>query len=154
MTIKQLEKLGEPDIQIAQLRIWIHGRQFPEAADYWDGNWLNVTACCIGDGSSVRAQGSIIHLGEIVGLLGDCETLYESLSGRAELKCIEPNLNVRLESESGGHIGVTIDITADHMSESHQFIDGMDQTYLPPIISACRNVLERFPLRDADGRIL
>jgi len=39
-------KLGMPDLKLEGLQIWIHGRQFPDAADYWDGNWLRVTAHC------------------------------------------------------------------------------------------------------------
>ena len=150
MTHERIEKLGEADIEIGGLRVWVHGREFPDASDYWDGNWLNVTASCIGAGSSVYAHGSIIHLSEIAGLLHELEALYETLSGEAELKCIEPNLGVKLESKSAGHIGLTIQITPDHLSERHQFVDAMDQTFLPPIIAACRSLVERYPIRDAD----
>ena len=38
-----LDHLGEPDIKLAGLQIWVHGRQFPDSDDYWDGNWLYVT---------------------------------------------------------------------------------------------------------------
>ena len=31
---------------------WVHGWQFPEAQDLWDGNWLNVTAHCGQSGAS------------------------------------------------------------------------------------------------------
>ena len=57
-------KLGDPDIKIAALKIWVHGRQFEDAQDYWDGNWLRVTAHCGADGGSALAHGSILHLGE------------------------------------------------------------------------------------------
>ncbi|MFC4159857.1 hypothetical protein [Chitinimonas lacunae] len=46
MNLRELEALGEPDLLIAGLRVWIHGSQFPNAVDYWDGNWLRVTAYC------------------------------------------------------------------------------------------------------------
>jgi hypothetical protein len=38
------EILGEPDIKISGLEIWIHGNQFPDENDYWDGNWMDITA--------------------------------------------------------------------------------------------------------------
>jgi hypothetical protein len=40
----ELERLGEPDLVIAGLRVWVHGRQFPQAVDYWDGNWRHCGA--------------------------------------------------------------------------------------------------------------
>lgn len=52
-------KFGTPDLKLQGLQIWVHGRQFPDAADYWDGNWLRVTAHCGESGASVFATGSI-----------------------------------------------------------------------------------------------
>jgi len=150
MSQRELEHLGDPDLTIAGLRVWVHGRQFPEATDYWDGNWLRVTARCNYPGSSVRVHGAIIHLGELVGLLRGCERLYETLTGRAELACIEPNLRVTLNAETGGHIQVCISITPDHLSENHSFTDGFDQTFLPPIIAACKRILDQFPVREEE----
>src|SRR5882724_344446 len=39
---KYAEQLGTPDIKLSGLQIWVHGRQFPNATDYWDGNWLRI----------------------------------------------------------------------------------------------------------------
>ena len=150
MDSRELESLGEPDLVIAGLRIWVHGRQFPQSADYWDGNWLRVTAYCMYPQSIVRAHGAIIHLGEIVGLLNECENLYKTLNGQACLRCIEPNLGVELTAESGGHINVRLTITPDQLTESHNFTDGIDQTYLLPIISACQAILTKFPVREPE----
>jgi len=150
MKQREVENLGEHDLEIAGLRVWIHGRQFPDSTDYWDGNWLRVTAYCTYQ-SAVRVHGSLIHLREIAGLLQGCERLYQTLEGRAALECLEPNLRVELVAETGGHIHVVISITPDHMSETHSFTDGFDQTYLPPVIAACKRILERFPMRGAEG---
>ena len=38
------ENIGEPDIKISGLEIWIRGNQFSDSRDYWDGNWMNITA--------------------------------------------------------------------------------------------------------------
>jgi hypothetical protein len=150
MDIRELKNLGDPDLQIAGLRIWIHDRQFPEATDYWDGNWLRVTAFCVYPDSVVRAHGSIIHLREIAGLLAGCEQLYETLKGTAALACMEPNLAVELTGETGGRIGVSLSITPDNLTESHKYFDGFDQTFLPPLISSCRSILKRFPIREGE----
>ena len=144
----KLEQLGEPDLVIAGLRVWVHGRQFPQAVDYWDGNWLRITACCVYPDSMVRAQGPILHLGELAGLLRECEELYKTLQGGAALRCIEPNLAVELKAENGGRIRAKLSITPDHLKESHSFEEEIDQTYLPPVIRSCQAIVEKFPIRD------
>jgi hypothetical protein len=30
----------EPDLKLDGFSLWVFGRQFPDANDYWDGNWL------------------------------------------------------------------------------------------------------------------
>src|SRR5262249_8904413 len=103
MNSADLEHLGEPDLQVAGLRVWVHGRECPNAVDYWDGNVLRVTAYCKYPDSMVRVHGSLVHLREIVGLLRSCENLYQTLEGRAALECLEPNLGVELLAGTGGH---------------------------------------------------
>uniref|UniRef100_UPI0037BE5CD3 WapI family immunity protein n=1 Tax=Ideonella sp. TaxID=1929293 RepID=UPI0037BE5CD3 len=88
---------------------------------------------------------------DIYGLLHETETLYQSLEGRAELRCIEPTLGVELSAQTCGHIQVKISITPDHINESHSYTDGFDQTYLPPIITGCKAILSKFPLRESEA---
>jgi len=151
MNLDEFERLGEPDLVIAGLRVWIHGRQFPQSVDYWDGNWLRVTAYSVYQDSMVRAHGSILHLGELADLLRECEELYKTLQGCAALRCIEPNLAVELNAENGGCIRARVSITPDHMNESHSFEQEIDQTYLPPIIGSCQAILGKFPIRDPEA---
>jgi hypothetical protein len=150
MISRDLESLGDPDLQIAGFRLWVHGRQFPQSQDYWDGNWLIVTAHCSYSQSSVSAHGSFVHLGEIYRLLQETEALFQTLQGKAELRCMEPNLSVELLAQTGGHIRVKISLTPDNMTESHSYTDGLDQTYLPPVIAGCKAILAKFPLREAE----
>lgn len=146
----ELQRIRDPDLKISGLSVWIHGRQFPDAFDYWDGNWLRVSAVCQYPNARVSADGPIIHLGEVAGLLRGLEELYKSLKGKAALECIEPNLRARLESMTLGRISVIIEITPDHMTQSHRFMDEIDQTMLPPVISACRKILDEYPIKDAE----
>ena len=151
MNLRELEQLGEPDLEIAGLRVWIHGRQFTQALDYWDGNWLRVTAYCAYPDSMVRTHGPLIHLGEVFGLLRECERLYQSLQGSAALRCIEPNLALEFIAESGGRIRIRLSITPDHMFESHSYTEEIDQTYLPPIIGSCQAILAKYPIRQPEA---
>jgi len=144
MDARELNLLGEPDLAIAGLHIWIHGRQYPDSSDFDDMNWLRVTAYCIYPNAMVRTHGSIIQLSELSTLLKECEHLYKTLQGKAELRCLEPNLGVELVSETLGHIKVLLSITPDNHTESHRFFDGIDQSYLPPLIASIRTILKRF----------
>ena len=51
------DQLGAPAIRLAGFQLWVHGRQFPDSQDCWDGNWLNVTAHCDAAKGSVWALG-------------------------------------------------------------------------------------------------
>ena len=150
MQWRNLESLGQPDVSIGGLKLWIHGRQFPDAPDYWDGNWLRVTACCSSPNSVVCTDGPIVHLGEIVGLLRTVQRLYASLKGEAALQCIEPNLDVKLQAEWNGAIRVSIAITPDQLTERHTFEEVLDQSHLPNLIAQCELVLAAYPVREPE----
>jgi len=139
--------LEEPNIQLAGLKIWVHGRQFPDARDYDDANWLIVTARCEAEGARVQTTGPIIHLSEISAWLRECESLQKTLSGQAELACMEPELSVLLVAESLGHISMTVCVTPDHLRQRHEFIFDLDQTYLEGLIVACQKLLVTYPVK-------
>jgi hypothetical protein len=143
-----IDRLGAPQIQLAGLQIWIHGRQFPDDDDFWDGNWLRVTAHCGADGGEVTVSGPIIHLSEIERWRAAIEQMDEALSGRAKL-CgdYEPNLTVDLTMDHLGHVAIDVRITPDQLTQSHRFKFEADQTYLRPLLLQCADVLHGFPLR-------
>lgn len=141
------QNLGKADIEIAGLQIWVHGRQFPDSHDYWDGNWLSVTACCEAKGACVWVAGNIIHLSEIHILLSGAEKLYRDLKGKAELPCMEPELSLELTAKSQGQIEMTVDITPDNLSQGHSFMFKIDQSYLPGLLTGCKKVMHKFPVK-------
>ncbi len=147
MRPEDLARFGEPDICIGALRIWVHGRQFPDAQDYWDGNWLMTTAMYRSPGSWVCTSGPILRLDELVQLMTEGERLYSSLAGTATLPCIEPNLRVKMTGNGRGQIEVEVAITSDQILEEHRFRDQIDQTLLPQIIQACHAIISKYPVR-------
>jgi hypothetical protein len=136
-----------PDIRLAGLEIWVHGRQFPYTEDYWDGNWINITAHCGASGVNVWIDGNIIHLPEIAHLLAGAEALYKNIETMAELSCMEPQLSFVLESTGLDHINATVRITPDHLAQKHEFFFEIDYSYLPKLIRECKGVLERYPVK-------
>jgi hypothetical protein len=140
-------ELGEADLKIGEFSLWIFGCQFPDAKDYWDGNWLNVLAQVEASDARVRARGSIVHLSELMGFCDELEVLERIIVGSAHLKCIEPHLRISLKGDKTGHVQMTTEITPNQLTQSHKFNATIDQSFLKPAIGQLRKILERFPIK-------
>jgi len=136
-----------PDLCIENFKLWVIGRQFPDATDYWDGNWLDVAVNYTGNSSDVRVGGSILHLSELQKWLIECKQIYATLSGEAHLKCMEPNLDVKIKMEIRGRCKFFIFLSNDPLIEKHSFIFELDQSYLPPLIQSLEALLHSYPLK-------
>jgi hypothetical protein len=142
------ENLGEPALKVAGFQLWVHGRQFPEADDYYDGNWLRVTAHCGASGASVWAQGAIVMVTDIAGFGQQCGAVLRGDSTSAVLDPMEPELRVTLEvADRLGHIRVQVEITADQLTQSHKMDFEVDQSYLASIINQCSAIVQDYPIR-------
>ncbi|MGC4072350.1 MAG: hypothetical protein QM760_07515 [Nibricoccus sp.] len=139
----------EPSIAVGPLKIWVHGRQFPDAHDYWDGNWLSVTARCEGAGSRVQVTDPFIHLGELKKWKEDISVLARTLKGSVELPTIEPTLKVKIADQGTtlGQFSVEIDLGGDHISERHHFSGGLDQSYFAGLLAQLSAILRAYPVR-------
>src|SRR4051812_37249696 len=141
------EALGPPDISFAGLQVWLHGRQFPDASDYWDGNWLNVTAHCGGNGADVWTSGAILHAPDLARWLDALEEMNRTLSGDAQLVSLEPELSVELKMETLGRVTMRVEITPDYLTQEHSFSFELDQSYLKPLLEDCRAAVRRYPVK-------
>ena len=149
--MKQPDKLGPPSLRIDGFELWIHGRQFPESQDFYDGNWLNVTAHCGASGASVWVEGAILMTTDLERWANQCESLYQSLNGEAVLYSYEPELRVTINStDTIGHLRMHVEITPNHMNQRHAFDLELDQSYLPQLISNCRKVVAAYPIRGTE----
>jgi hypothetical protein len=71
----------EPDLKLGGFSLWVFGHQFPNATDYWDGNWLNVRARVEAPGAVVEAQGAFVFAPELASFAKQLETLHATLAG-------------------------------------------------------------------------
>ncbi|MSP94712.1 MAG: hypothetical protein EXR00_05530 [Alphaproteobacteria bacterium] len=142
----------EPDIKIAGLSLWVLGRQYPDMYDYWDGNWLDVQVRVEATGAVVKAHGAIIRTPELESFFDQLQVLQEKLVGSANLQCMEPDLALTVHCKSLGHMTITIEITPDHLNQSHKFLFEIDQPYLKPVLTNLENILSRYPIRDAEPK--
>ncbi len=141
------DSLGTPALKLIGFQLWIHGRQNPEAQDFDDGNWLNVTAHCGVNGASVWVSGAIVMVSDIARWATQCKTLYQTGQGEAVLQPCEPNLLVTLRSSDQiGHILMRVEITPDHMTQEHRIDFEIDQSYLPSLITQCRAIVAEYPI--------
>jgi hypothetical protein len=148
---KYSDKLGSPQIQLAGLQIWVRSRERPEATDYWDANWISVTVHCGAKGADVWASGTFIFLTEIKDWADSCEQMYKTLSGEANLNCMEPELSVKMRMHELGHISIEVSLTPDCLTQEHKFKFEVDQSYLPQLVNECRNVLAKYPIQGENG---
>lgn len=145
--------LGEPDLVVAGFQLWVHGREFPESEDYYDGNWLRVTAHCGAPGASVWAQGAILMVTDIAGFGDKCAALLNGDIESAALNPLEPNVKVLLESvDRLGHVRAYVEITSDHLTQIHRFEFEVDQSYLPGVIRKCSAIVHQYPIRGQQDR--
>jgi hypothetical protein len=135
------------DIVLGPLAIKIHERSNADADDYWDGNWLVVTASVDFGNSHVSVSGPIIHLPELRRWSQEVGRLYRTLSGEAELKCMEPNLKVTMSMAKTGALSCKIEITPDPNVEQHVFVVALDQSFLPPMMNSLENAIEAYPIK-------
>lgn len=142
-----IESLGNPDFSFAGLKIWIRERQFPDKDDYWDGNWLIVTACCKSEWSQACSKGPIIHLSDFQQWLQELENLNRTCQGEADLSCIEPNLDLKVSLNKLGSGHLQVQISHDHLAENHEYRFPVDQSYLPGIIDKLKVILKKYPIR-------
>jgi hypothetical protein len=138
--------LGMPDLQLGQFEIWIHGRQFPEATDYWDGNWLMVTVRCQTQLATVWTAGPIMHLSELANWIKSTEQMVNTLTGEANLVCMEPELGVEMKMDKLGHVRVKVKITSDSPKGHHVLNFEIDQSHLPDFVRDGRRVIAQFPI--------
>jgi hypothetical protein len=139
----------EPDLRLGGFALWVLGRQFPDATDFWDGNWLNIRAHVEATGASVEARGAFVRTSEIAQFAQELEALHTNLVGEAALRCIEPALRIVIRCDALGRVAVKLMITPDHLTQLHEFEFSLDQTYLGPVLDGCKNILSNWPVRGA-----
>jgi hypothetical protein len=141
--------LGNSDLTLGPLVLWVHGYENDRADNFYDANWLRVTAHCGAQGASVEVSGSILLTSELQAWCEDLRELHRTMTGTAVLEPMEPNLAVRLKGEALGRLSGEIEISPDPVLQAHRFSFEMDQSYLPQIVSEMGVLLTRWPIRRA-----
>jgi hypothetical protein len=143
-------RLGAPDLTLTGFQLWVHGYEFPDSDDSWDGNWLRVTALAGGEGASIWVSGVLLDTVSVERFRRELGAMNRTLAGEAVLESHEPSIVVRVATtDRAGHLRVRVELTSNHIAQGHWFEFDADQTYLPAAIAQCDIVVERLPVRGA-----
>ena len=138
--------LGEPAFEVKGLRVWVYGRQYPDAQTFWDGNWWRTTIHCSSENSSVKVSGDVLHGSEVESWLTELEHVLESHEGVAQIKTMEPYLGVEIRPETYQRFSVRVNITPGHVFERHYFEFWCASDDISEVIFGCRKVLQEYPI--------
>lgn len=131
---------GEPALKIAGFQLWVHGTD-----SCGPDRWLRATVHCGASGASVWAQGSILQVADLTCFGEECARLSSGEAASATLEPVEPELSIKIETTDRlGHLRLRVEITPDHLNQSHSFQFEIDQSHLPGIIDACDRIGEEF----------
>jgi len=145
------EQLGPPSLKVGGLDVWVHGREFPEAQDADDGNWLRVSAHCGAPGASIWTGGAILSVSELVAWSSRCERLHRGEVDRAELKTSEPELSAVIEkSDSQRPLVLRVEISL--VRQEHRLEFELQPSELLAIVQQCTAIEERYPVRGVETR--
>ncbi len=137
-----------PAIELGDFQLTVHRRQFPDAQDRWDGNWLHVTAQCAQAGAIVATGGPILETSDLLRFRDQLAAIATSQAGEAMLSGAEPNIVVRVAAADGlGLVHVRVELTPEPQTQGHWFAFALDPSYLAEAIRQLDAVLAAFPVR-------
>ena len=137
-----------PTIELGDFRLTVHRRQFPDAQDRWDGNWLHVTVQCAQAGAIVATDGPILEAADLQRFRDQLAAVTAPPAGAAVLCGAEPNIVVRVTAAEGlGLVRVRVELTPEPQSQGHWFEYAIDPSYLAEAIRQLDAVLAAFPVR-------
>jgi hypothetical protein len=140
-----------PTIELGGFQVSVHRREFPDAQDRWDGNWLQVTAQCAQAGAIVAAGGPILDAADLQRFRDELVALHATGSGQADLHGAEPHIRIRvIAAVAMGDVRVRVELTPEPQSQGHWFAYTLDPSDLAESIRQLDAVLEQFPVR---GRV-
>lgn len=154
MSSRAIEAYGKPEFSLGGLSIWVHGRQFPDATDAWDSNWLRITARYRGGGSSVTISGAELDTVSFARFRSELRLMADTLKGEATLESVESSIRLTMKfADTIGHVAGRLELTPDQLTQGHwYFLDQIDQSHLPSLLAQLDSIVERYPVRMPKAR--
>jgi hypothetical protein len=145
--LKSINTLGKPFLKIKGFQLWVHGRQFPDASDYWDGNWLLTTTHCGSSNSDVWIiSDPFIHIPELERFKSELEEFIKGSIYKAGLATLETSLFIELEVKPD-EIQMKVNITPDRIKENHEYLFLVSKNDLDGLITELNELLNQYPIK-------
>jgi hypothetical protein len=123
-------------------------RRYPDAEDFWDGNWLD-TMVEFRVGQFSGTVGTLLRADELQSFRRQIHQQHTSLGGTAVLESLENWLTLRLRMTGSGGIEVDGELI-DQPGYGNKLtftMSAIDQSYLPRLLDELDEVLTHFPVR-------
>jgi hypothetical protein len=121
-------------------------REYPEAQDYYDGNWVYTTIEIAAGAFRGRFE-AMLRAEEFVRFRDELRPLYESLSGRATFDTMEGWLRIDVQGDGKGHFHAACEaIDQPGLDNRLTFKIDFDQTELPAIVQGLDAICEAVPV--------
>ncbi len=136
------------EVRIEGLSLEVTGYQFPDAAEYWDANWLMVRARLEAPGCRLDHAGPFLRSDELARFAATLAQLDAGSADAARLDPMEPQLSLHIERRGRlGRLTVTAGLTPDPQTQAHRVTFDSDLSHLPPLCVRLRALLTRYPVR-------
>jgi len=127
-------------------------RNYPQANDYWDGNWLDAEIEVEVKPWRARYNANL-RTDEFAGFRRELEGMHAMDRRDARFSPMEPWLDLDLHLDTLGHIDMRGNIGPEGFGKVFgqarlvfEIQEFMDQTFLPPIIEQLRATEREFPI--------
>lgn len=146
--IDYLNELGKPTLRIADLRIWVHGRERPE------DDWLITSIHCGKDNSGpwIHYAGALNVYYDLRSFVVDLEKLSNKTTTKVVSEFTEPYLSLKFEinplyPKTAGEIELRVNfILGAVFEENYQFVFWVSQEELKAFISELKSLLLQYPI--------
>ena len=130
-----------------QLSIHVTRREFPEASDYWDGNWVYATIQ-IRAGAFRGEYEALLRTNELASFRDQLATLHAALNGSATFETMEHWLRVDIQGDGRDHFLAECEARDQPgVGNTLRFELTFDQTELPPVLATLDEVVRAFPVK-------
>jgi hypothetical protein len=133
------------DLELAGLRLWVHGREYLHHTRWDFDDWLWITAHYQTFGASVWTCGPITLTSEFFGFLRELKVMDRDLRGKAKFAGLDPGLKLSLEINQLGQVFFHVEITPDHLTQKHVFDEQIDQSYFRSAIGGLERIVSAYP---------
>lgn len=122
-------------------------REFPDATDYWDGNWVYATVR-IRVGAFRGEYEALLRTDEIAHLRAGFGQLHTELSGTATFESMEEWLKISVVGDGRGNFVAACQARDQPgIGNTLRFELRFDETQLLPLVASLNEVLAAFPVR-------